>query len=298
MTARYATPAAFRAAVDARLRTAATASGRPVNELRRQFLTQRFLARVYTASCPEWILLGGSALLVRIPGVRHSRGIDFARSLDVDLADAVTALTALIDLSPAPDPYRFNISIDHTSTDDAHVRLKVAVRLGASTVDHFPVDITCRPAFSTIDAVRPRPIIDIDDVEELPPFLMAPVAQQIADKLCAMYERHGIAGLPWSRWRDLVDLMLITTRVSDIKAAAVSAAVAAEQHRRGMTIPATLHAPSDQWSMGYRLQAKRLLPQELHSLSDAIRHLQTFAGPVLAGTASGTWRPVSNQWTV
>lgn len=89
----YASPAAFHAAVEARLRAAATRHDRPVNQLRRQFFTQRFLARVYSDPGREWILLGGSALLARISTGRHSKDIDFVHS--TDLSEAAGELTAL-----------------------------------------------------------------------------------------------------------------------------------------------------------------------------------------------------------
>lgn len=189
----YRTPAAFRTAVEARLRAAAKNTGRPINELRRQYLTQRFLARVYAQPNPGWILLGGTALLARIPGARHSQDVDFIHPQDLDTAAA--ELAALLAVTPAPDPFVFDLTRPAADPGDDHMPLKITARLGATVVDRFPVDITRRAVIATAEVLRLDPVIVIDDVDELPPFLSVPLAQQIADKLCAMYERHGAAAI-------------------------------------------------------------------------------------------------------
>lgn len=295
MSRRYDTPAAFRAAVEIRLRAAATTTERPVNEVRRHYLTQRFLARVYARPNSEWVLLGGSALLARIPGARHSQDVDFVYSHD--LTAAATALAELITTDPAPDPFTFDITASKPD-DDNHLTLKIACRLGATVIDTFPVDITRRPSFATIEPVQAESVIAIDDVDELPPFLTIPLAHQVADKLCAMYETHGAARLPSSRFRDLVDLMIIISRSgrTELAADSVTGAVVTEQARRGITIPPDLPPPGPQWATGYNRMALRQLPRTLNRLEPSLNMLRAFAGPILTGTASGTWHPRNYRW--
>lgn len=295
MTARYATPAAFLSAVQSRLKEAAKTSGRPVNEIRRQYFTQRFLARVYAEERPEWILLGGSALLARIPGARHSKDIDFVHPHD--LTAATTALTNML-AAASPDPFSFDIG-DRVPTDDNHLTLKVTVRLGATTIDTFTIDITNRPGFAVVDTVQPQSVITIDDVDDLPPFLIAPLAQQVADKICAMYEIHHHSGIAVasSRYRDLVDLVIITThRDTVLTADATITALIAEQQRRVITIPTDIPAPNQQWANGYHKLATRLLPRPLSRIDPALEHIRAFARPVLDGTATGTWQPSAAAW--
>lgn len=297
MSPRYATPAAFHAAVENRLKQVAKDTGRPVNEVRRHYLTQRFIARVYAEDRPEWILLGGSALLARIPGGRHSKDVDFVHPHD--LTAAAGTLRDIL-TKTAPDPFTFDIA-DATPTDDNHLTLKLTVRLGATTIDTFTVDITNRPGLeSLVETIQPEPVIVIDDVEDLPPFLTIPLAHQVADKLCAMYEIHHHAGIkvPSSRYRDLVDLVIITTnRDTHLTANTTIAAVTTEQQRRAMTIPADLPTPSRQWATGYNRLAARLLPQHLNRIAPALEHLRTFAQPVLNATATGTWQSATATWT-
>ena len=218
--------------------------------------------------------------------------MDFIHPLDLNTATA--ELAALMEATHA-DPFAFDIK-PAALTDDEHLTLKVTARLGATTIDTFPVDITRRPASCVVEVVYPDPVIVVDDVEDLPPFLTVALSQQIADKLCAMYETHGAAALPSSRFRDLVDLMIILTASSDLDATAVITSVTTEQRRRAITIPTDLPAPSQQWTTGYQRLASRLLAPNLHRLDAALEHLRAFAAPVLTSTAAGTWQPTTNRW--
>lgn len=67
----YATPGAFRGAVESRLKVQAGQAGsRPFVELRREFIYQRFLARVFDGGGASlWVLKGGVGLLARLPGL-------------------------------------------------------------------------------------------------------------------------------------------------------------------------------------------------------------------------------------
>jgi hypothetical protein len=53
---RYASPAAFRAALKQALQAQARLFGRLFDELNREFLLQRFLARVFHQDATQWVL--------------------------------------------------------------------------------------------------------------------------------------------------------------------------------------------------------------------------------------------------
>ena len=59
----YRSPAAFRSAIDTKLKAVARDENRLFVELRREFLYQRFLARVFDDSESAWVLKGGIGLL-------------------------------------------------------------------------------------------------------------------------------------------------------------------------------------------------------------------------------------------
>lgn len=76
----YARAAGFRAALRARLSTAAKADGgHGLDELQRQFADDRLLTRAFTGpDSQQWVLKGAGALLARLPQARHSRDLDLA----------------------------------------------------------------------------------------------------------------------------------------------------------------------------------------------------------------------------
>lgn len=89
----YRTPNAFWSAVDAKLKAQARRDGCPFAELRREFLYQRFLARIFHQES-LWVLKGGIGLLTRLPGARHSRDIDLMH-LTATPADAEAEVRAI-----------------------------------------------------------------------------------------------------------------------------------------------------------------------------------------------------------
>ncbi|OHU31678.1 hypothetical protein BKG76_00220 [Mycobacteroides franklinii] len=222
--------------------------------------------------------------------------VDFIHT--VDLAAAVRDLAGRLDHRPAPDPYRFEIASTSPIVGD-HQSVKIAVYAGATEVERFSVDITRRPGvIGDVEVLRPQPVVRVDDVAELPLFVAVSLAQQVADKLCAMYETHGAAAVPSSRFRDLVDLIVISTNASDLQALAATAALDREQRRRSITIPPELPLPSYAWTAGYRKQAASIstVPQNLRTAAAAIERLAVFAGPILDGKAAGVWNPVAKRW--
>lgn len=276
--------------MEAQLRAARTRTGRPLNQLRRQYVTQRFLARVYAQHNPEWVLVGGTALLARIPAARHSKDVDFVHP--ADLSSAVEDLSQLASLRPAPDLFVFDVTLGSKPVSDNKINVRITARLGVAVYDMFTVDITRRDVVGAVEAVHADPVIEVDDVGPLPPFAAVPIQQQIADKLCAMYEIHwhGSQSVPSSRYRDLVDLVIISfDERTPIVADAVASALAEEQRRRGMTVPVDLPVPAPTWAAGYRSIAVEYLATSLHGIDAAMGRLRGFAGPVLAGTAAGLW---------
>src|SRR6266508_2117250 len=69
----YDSPEAFRRAVATRLQAEARRRDRPPQQLRREFLFQRFLARVFRVDASPWVLKGGTAMVMRMPGRATAR---------------------------------------------------------------------------------------------------------------------------------------------------------------------------------------------------------------------------------
>ncbi|MGH7776610.1 MAG: nucleotidyl transferase AbiEii/AbiGii toxin family protein [Candidatus Dormibacterales bacterium] len=127
-----------------------------------------------------------------------------------------------------------------------------------------------------------------------------PLADHIADKVCAMLEGHPRqtgAAEPSTRYRDLADLAIIAHRV-EVDARRLRAALAAEAVRRGLVLPEGLHEPAATgWVAGYARVARGVSGLEEKTLASALETLRRFIDPVLSGTAKGNWRKEDLLWS-
>jgi hypothetical protein len=90
--------------------------------------------------------------------------------------------------------------------------LRVTCYTGATPFERFTIDLSTRThVVAKLDRVHPEPVIELAGAEPLPEFVLYPLPDQIADKVCAMYGRYGATNMPSTRYRDLVDLLLIAT---------------------------------------------------------------------------------------
>lgn len=291
------TPTAFKASVRDRLKTRAKSTGRPFNELEREYLLQRFLARVFADPESPWILKGGTGLLARLPGARHSQDIDLLHRTQ-PLAAAADDLRRLAAIDVG-DPFRFVLSdaIAMTGTVNG-AQIRVTAYLGATEFGRFPIDVSTELAFvAEVERYRPTPVIEVPDVAPLPEFTLYPLVDQVADKVCAMYERHGPEQIASTRFRDLVDLVLVT-REFVLDGNQLCEALAQEARRRSLTLPATLVSPGSTWTAGYPKVARpTMVPKELHALNAALEAVARCINPALAGqVADHHWAPGQQEW--
>lgn len=75
MTRTYATPLAFKAALEARLRERAVAQGRSLNRVRQLLVMERFLARVFP-TVGLAVLKGGLVMELRLDRARATKDVD------------------------------------------------------------------------------------------------------------------------------------------------------------------------------------------------------------------------------
>jgi predicted nucleotidyltransferase component of viral defense system len=293
-------PASVRRSLGDRLRAEAKRRGRPTGDVRREFVFQRFLARLFTDPDCRWVLKGGTGLLVRIQQARYSKDIDLVVPGDeFDLDAAVDSLRA--DLrSDHGDHLTFAMdSVTRPADGQSAAMLRVTCYTGTTPFERFTIDLSTRThVVAQPERVRPRPVIELAGTEPLPEFVLYPLPDQIADKVCAMYGRYGVTNRPSTRYRDLVDLVLITT-TSELDALLTIRALQGETARRGCTLPAQIENPGPEWQASYaRIARESNLPTELHALDKALEAARTCLDPVLAGTATGTWNPDTKRWGV
>jgi len=294
---RYATSAAFVRALNHQLRVTADSTGRPVEELRRQFLTHRFLARVFHTPSSGWVLLGGVGLLVRVPGARATQDVDLLHTTST-LDEAVLELDKLL-VTPDLDPLTFQRAAPkRMSGRTVGAQISMTALAGPNTVGTFPINLTIqRTTVARAQLVRPQPVIEMDGVGPLPEFTLYPLEDQVADKVCAMYDRYGPRSSPSTRYHDLVDLVLIA-RTCTLDAAHTRSAIRGQEQRRGLTVPLTLTSPGPTWTTAYRATAHRSrLPPNLHDLTDALSTVRTLLGPLLTDSVrAGRWNPDDQTW--
>jgi len=172
------------------------------------------------------------------------------------------------------------------------------VSLGVAVLDHFPLDLsTGRVPVAGLERHQLEPMVEIADVAALPEVTLYPLPDQIADKVAAMVERHGPGGRASTRYRDLVDLVLIV-RSCGVDAELTRAALRAQARRRELTLPVRLSAPSPAWVAGYRdAVGDATLPAELRSLEAALATAGRCVNALLDDTVTrGTWDPVDQHW--
>ena len=292
----YESPRAFDAALKDRLKAAANESVYTLAELRRQFAYDRLLARVFTARPDWWILKGGGGLLARIPGqARHSMDIDLFYRGELD-----TAVADLEDLAADDsfgDFFTFDISRNPAQFTEgaAGLNLSVAAFLGETEFQRFNIDLV----ISSNMTKEPDRVAGLEPVRipglRVVDYVVYSVVDHVADKHAAMIDTYGEKGRPSTRYRDLVDLVLVAT-TQHIDAEELLAALLSEYRYRGLDVPATVEAPDDSWETGYAQQAAKVPHLDQQTLSAALGTARGLLEPVLNGKASGRWSPDEQKW--
>ncbi|RSM62145.1 hypothetical protein DMH04_52900 [Kibdelosporangium aridum] len=141
------------------------------------------------------------------------------------------------------------------------------------------------------------------DCSDWPAVRMWPLEDHVADKIAAMYELHGDRQRPSSRFKDLVDLMVIAVK-SPVDGATTYAALTAEVDRRraagtNVVLPEKFVVPDPSWTAGYRAAAARAyeLPTEYRTLGGAVPLAEAFVAPLLQQQGpQGAWNTKRLVW--
>ena len=146
----YATPAAFRQALEARLRRHAEERGEELMRIRRQVSFDRLLARVFADQDGPWALKGGYALQLRFAEARTTRDVDLSLRTPAGLPPGSTIprrlqeeLQRLGNLD-AGDFFAFVVesaTLDIDTAPYGGARFPVDARLAGRTFVKFHVDI-------------------------------------------------------------------------------------------------------------------------------------------------------------
>ena len=275
----------------------------------REIAYRRLLARLFVTQPEKWVVKGGAALLLRLDPNRTSNDIDLAYMAQA--REHAVALEALVKAAEHDlgDFFEFEVVRGETEeVDPEHpleraIAVPVVARIGGTVFVEFSIDLAQpREEAVAIEWVTPELTLTGEAaVDETPPVALLALPAQIADKLCALYERHGLTQKFSSRARDLADLAMIAQQ-KDADAAELIEHVRREEKRRleaGTLIeplPAALRLGQEQiadWGLRWA-SATRRAPI---TFEEAQAVAATFLDPVLDGTADGKhWNPAAQAW--
>lgn len=293
---RYETAQAWRRALNSRIRAEASRRGRPIQALARELAYQRFLARVFTGGDGGWVLKGGVGLLMRTPVARHSHDVDLVHLHNLDEALADLRRIAAIDLG---DAIAFEIGAAQNLTTGIGATVPIHARIGAKTFQRFTIDVvTGRAIRGPVEHSVPSPVVDLDEVPALPPFVLYPLSAQVADKVCAAFEQHGSGNLPSTRVRDLVDLVIIAC-THRMDAGELADAISAEAARRSLVLPARFVLPSEYWRVGYAdAVSSAEIRAEFGDVDRAVALVGAYLDPILQRHLGvNQWDPALRMWS-
>jgi Nucleotidyl transferase AbiEii toxin, Type IV TA system len=271
----------------------------------RQARFDRFLCRVFAqGERSEWLLKGGMSMLARVPHSRTTKDMDLAAQEAADLADAERALAALV-------------NVDHGD----HLTFRLIRSMPTGLGDNQPGVATRRYIFACIDAdhgtqidtatvdivVGPPPVGRPEVVEPANrlhlrrplithPYRLYPVADQIADKVCATMDTNYAHGKRSSRVKDLIDLVVLAhTQTVDLNE--LRRAVVAKRVVSNIDPFEHFDMPTD-WSRTYSKTAKGVPLAESFTAVTAAELVASFVDPALSNSLNrATWDPQNLTWT-
>lgn len=300
---RYATGRDLLAAVRAKAADEARRSGQPKDRVLREFVYDRLLARLFHGPEVPWVLKGGNALMSREPAAaRASLDLDFAARSTQDNLDSLLHSFEVATEVDCGDHFRFVIVRrrgHHEGDTQPHVvgyQLTLDAYCGIKKVTSIKVDLVT----GTLITADPQPLIRPSlPIAGLGPVfvIVYPIADHVADKVCATAETHGSAGRSSSRVRDLVDLVVIAT-TQRMDAGELARAITREWNYRGLRGAPTLDPPSG-WASQYVALARRTPGCVNYSSFEGAVQLvrDDFLGPVLTGQIRrALWDPVNRVW--
>lgn len=290
---RYRDAAAFRQALEQRLKARAGADGARLSRDRKRVAFDRVLARLAAVAPDCWLLKGGFALDLRLAErARATKDID----LDWHAAEE-ELLDALIDAATYDAGDFFEFAIERIDTPEDRLggshRLRVAASLAGRPFETFALDIGFRDEDLTeADQLTTPDLLAFAGIE---PVTVAaiPLELHVAEKLHA-YTRTYEGDRPSSRAKDLVDLALIAA-LSPLNATPLHDAIHATFARATHALPGKLPAPPEDWSTPFRQLAETVgVPPEL---ADAHADAAALVDPILArSNPTGTWDPERGGW--
>jgi hypothetical protein len=295
MAHRYATPAAFKQALEERIRRRAEETRQDFGRLRQRSIFERFLSRLVAHLGDRVVVKGGIALQLRSEDARTTRDLDLRMAGDAgglldDLRRAgQLALDDFLTFTVEHHPKHPTIAGEGVPYEGQRFRV-VAMLAGKIYGAPFGVDVGIGNAMA-----RPADPLHGSDLFAFAGF--APVSVRvyarevhIAEKLHALTFPRGEN----SRVKDMPDIALLGT-TGPFESTALRDAIGATFAQRGThDVPPSIEAPPARWAPSYAsmVEENTLRWRTLDDLTAAVR---AFLEPVLRGE-DGVWDPASWSW--
>jgi Nucleotidyl transferase AbiEii toxin, Type IV TA system len=289
---RYATPEAFRAALEDRLKNAANETV-GISRLRKRVVFERLLARLTAQAAGEWVLKGGLALELRLDELsRSTKDIDVDWSLGED--DATERLLDAADLDIG-DMFEFRLqrADPDEELEDGGQRWRATALLDGREFERILIDVTlaAEPIFEP-DTLMSFGLLAFAGLDQVQVRTLA-IEQHLAEKVHA-YTRTYADEQPSSRVKDLIDIDVIaaTTPVDSDRLRTALDTIFAE--RATHPVPSNLPPPPQNWARTWSKLATNLpVPP---TLTPGYETATAFLHPILAGTTTHhKWEP-ENGW--
>jgi len=297
MTRHFETPAAFRQAVEHRLREKAVGDGTELARLRQLFVFDRFLTRAADVFGDRLILKGGLALELRLDRARTTKDIDLWLPVGPDdllarLQEAGRLDTGdFLHFEIVKDPRHHEMAAEGMIYQGRRFRAH-ALLAGKIYGSSFGIDVViAEPMTGATDEVTGSHFLTFAGLEPTS-FRLYPLEVHIAEKLHAYSLPRA---RPNSRVKDLPDIALLAT-VRSLQAESLLAAIEETfTWRNTHRIPANLPDPPPTWAPVYERLA-RIDGLRWKELDELVQAVAAFLDPVLAST-TGMWDPDTWSWT-
>jgi len=292
---RYESAAAFRMALEQRLKTEAARTGLGLPRLRKRVAFELFLRRLAQVAPDRWVLKGALALDFRLGGVsRPTRDIDLGRDDDEEAAIEDIAAAQRLHLDDFFTFMAGRTDAFEEVDEFQAIRFRVRAELAERVFEQFVVDIGfAKPATWKPDRVRTSDFLSFAGIEplELPAI---PLAQHLAEKVHAYTRSYGTVARPSTRPKDLVDILLIADSQGLEAAALCEALTDTFEARAHQELPRSLPAPPSGWASAYGRLAEQVGLEP--DLAAAFDRAAAFLDPVLSGETHGNWDAAVGTW--
>lgn len=297
MIRRYATPLAFKQALEQRIRSS-SATGAAFARRRQLLVFDRFLARVVSVVGDAVTLKGGLALEMRLDRARTTKDIDLRL---IGSADNVLDLLQTAGRLDLGDYMVFEVQPDSDHPEIRNegmqyegYRFRVECRLAGQIYSRpFGVDVAFGdPLIGELDLAVADDLLDFAGIA--PPALrLYPVVSHVAEKLHALTMPRS---RPNTRVRDLPDIALLAT-AGEIKETELRLAFEKTFRFRGThSLPTSVPTAPDFWEGPYAAMAASD-GLRWKTLKDVMEAVSSFLDPVLGHSSEGgIWVPADWCW--